>query len=228
MRTVRKKDAAMDDAKTADPFAIGSEEQLRQLYGHAEGLAVRKAIGFIDRHARAFIALSPFLTLSTQSPAGRADVSPRGDPPGFVKVLDAKRLLIPDRSGNNRLDSLTNILANPAVGLLFFIPGFEDTLRVNGRARLTRDPALLAGMEMQGKAPKCGIEVTVDELFFHCAKAFKRSRLWAAEAQVPRATLPGLGRMILEQTEEAKKMTEAEIVDADAGLEWHYKHELYE
>jgi hypothetical protein len=212
----------------ADPFAIASLEQLRDLYAAAEGLAVRKSIGFIDRHARAFIALSPFLTLSTQSPDGRADVSPRGDPAGFVKVLDRKRLLIPDRSGNNRLDSLTNILANASVGLLFFIPGFEDSLRVNGKARLTRDPALLAGMEMQGKAPKCGIEVTVDELFFHCAKAFKRSRLWAADAQVPRTTLPGLGRMILEQTEEAKRMTEAEIAAADAGLEWHYKHELYE
>jgi len=223
----------MDDAKVpgpvaGDPFAIASEDQLRDLYGRAEGLAVRKCIPFIDRHARAFIALSPFLTLATQSPEGRADVSPRGDPPGFVKVLDKRRLLIPDRSGNNRLDSLTNILANSSVGLLFMIPGFEDTLRINGRARLTRDPALLAGMEMQGKAPKCGIEVTVDELFFHCAKAFKRSRLWAADAQVPRATLPGLGRMILEQTEEAKKMTEEQIAAADAGLEWHYEHELYE
>lgn len=228
----------MDDAKapgsrspgaiTGDPFAIAGEDQLRDLYGRAEGLAVRKSIGFIDKHAKAFIALSPFLTLATQSPDGRADVSPRGDPPGFVKVLDPKRLLIPDRSGNNRLDSLTNILANPSVGLLFFIPGFEDTLRINGRARLTRDPALLTGMEMQGKAPKCGIEVTVDELFFHCAKAFKRSRLWAMDAQVPRATLPGLGRMILEQTEEAKKMTDAQIAAADAGLERHYKNELYE
>ena len=218
----------MDDAKPVDAFAIASEAELRTLYGMAEGLAVTKSIGFIDKHARAFIALSPFLTLATQSPDGRADVSPRGDPPGFVKVLDAKRLLIPDRSGNNRLDSLTNILANPSVGLLFLIPGFEDTLRINGRARLTRDPALLAGMEMQGKAPKCGIEVTVDELFFHCAKAFKRSRLWAADAQVPRSTLPGLGRMILEQTEAAKKMTKQEIEQKDADLEWHYKHELYQ
>ena len=223
----------MDDAKppvssAGDPFAIESEEQLRDLYGRAEGLAVRKAIPFIDKHARAFIALAPFLALSTQSPDGRADVSPRGDPPGFVKVLDTRRLLIPDRSGNNRLDSLSNILANPSVGLLFVIPGFEDSLRVNGKARLTRDPALLAGMDMMGKAPKCGIEVTVDELFFHCAKAFKRSRLWSAEAQVPRATLPGLARMILEQTEEAEKMTEAAIAAADEGLEWHYKHELYE
>ena len=201
---------------------------LRQLYGHAEGLAVRKCIGFLDKHARAFIQLSPFLTLATQSPEGRADVSPRGDPPGFVRVLDDRHLLIPDRSGNNRLDSLTNILANPAVGLLFLIPGFEDTLRVNGRARLTRDPALLAGLEMQGKPPKCGILVEVDEVFLHCSKAFKRSRLWAADAQVPRSTLPGLARMVLEQTEEAKKMAEADIVAADENLEWHYKNELYE
>jgi PPOX class probable FMN-dependent enzyme len=209
-------------------FEISDVAALRRLYGQAEGLAVRKAIGFLDRHARAFIRLSPFLTLATQSPEGRADVSPRGDPPGFVRVLDERHLLIPDRSGNNRLDSLSNILANPAVGLLFLIPGFEDTLRVNGRARLTRDPALLAGLEMQGKAPKCGILVRVEEVFFHCAKAFKRSRLWAADAQVPRSTLPGLARMILEQTEEAKQMAEADIKAADEGLEWHYRNELYE
>jgi hypothetical protein len=218
----------MPDTPQPDPFAIATPEQLRDLYALAGGLALRKSIGFLDRHARAFIALSPFLTLATQAPDGRADVSPRGDPPGFVKVLDAGRLLIPDRSGNNRLDSLSNILANPAVGLLFLIPGFEDTLRVNGRARLTRDPALLAGMEMQGKAPKCGIEVSVDEVFFHCAKAFKRARLWDAEAQVPRTALPGLGRMILEQSEAAKQMSEAEIAAADERLERHYKHELYE
>ncbi len=207
---------------------ISDEGGLRAVYGHAEGLAQRKCIDFLDRHARAFIALSPFLTLATQSPAGRADVSPRGDPPGFVRVLDERRLLIPDRSGNNRLDSLSNILANPSVGLLFIIPGFEDTLRINGQAGLTRDPALLAGLEMQGKAPKCGILVAVEEVFFHCAKAFRRARLWDAEAQVPRQTLPGLARMILEQTEEAKRMRDEEIAAADAGLEWHYKHELYE
>lgn len=209
-------------------FEITDLAGLRALYGSVDGIALRKSIGFLDRHARAFIQLSPFLTLATQSPEGRADVSPRGDPPGFVRVLDERRLLIPDRSGNNRLDSLTNILANPSVGLLFIVPGFEDTLRVNGKARLTRDPALLAGLEMQGKAPKCGIVVAVEEVFFHCAKAFKRARLWDPAAQVPRSTLPGLARMILEQTEDAKKMKEAEIEAADAGLEWHYRNELYE
>lgn len=208
--------------------AIEDETALRALYGSASGLAERKCIAFLDRHARAFIALSPFLTLATQSPEGRADVSPRGDPPGFVRVLDERHLLIPDRSGNNRLDSMTNILRNPSVGLLFVIPGFEDTLRVNGKASLTRDPALLAGLEMQGRAPRCGILVAVEEVFFHCAKALKRARLWEAGAQVPRATLPGLARMILEQTEEAKAMQENEIAAADAGLEWHYKNELYE
>lgn len=208
--------------------AIEDEAALRALYGSASGLAERKCIAFLDRHARAFIALSPFLTLATQSPEGRADVSPRGDPPGFVRVLDERHLLIPDRSGNNRLDSMTNILRNPSVGLLFVIPGFEDTLRVNGKASLTRDPALLAGLEMQGRAPRCGILVAVEEVFFHCAKALKRARLWEAEAQVPRSTLPGLARMILEQTEEAKAMQDSEIAAADAGLEWHYKNELYE
>lgn len=214
--------------ETAPAHVIRDEASLRAIYGQTMELAQRKCIGFIDKHARAFIALSPFLTLATQSAEGRADVSPRGDPPGFVRVVDETHLLIPDRSGNNRLDSLTNILANPAVGLLFLVPGFEDTLRVNGKATLTRDPALLAGLEMQGKAPKCGILVAVEEVFLHCAKAFKRSRLWDPAAQVPRQTLPGLGRMILEQTEEAKRLSEAEIAATDEGLEWHYKHELYE
>ncbi len=215
-------------ADGSESYFIDDEAALRALYGHAEGLALRKSIPFLDKHARAFIALSPFLTLATQSATGRADVTPRGDPPGFVRVVDDRRLLIPERSGNNRLDSLTNVLSNPAVGLLFLIPGFDDTLRVNGQARITADPGLLAGLEMQGKAPKCGLLVTVEEVFLHCAKAFRRSRLWAAEAQVPRATLPGLGRMILEQTAEAQKMSEAEIAAADEGLEWHYRNQLYE
>ena len=208
-------------------FAIKDEAALRALYGHADGLAARKCIGFLDKHARAFIALSPFVVLGTQGKEGRADVSPRGDPPGFVRVLDERTLLIPDRSGNNRLDSLTNILSNPEVGLLFLIPGFEDTLRINGRASLTNDPALLDGLEMQGKAPKLVIRVAVTEVFLHCAKAFKRSRLWQAEAQIDRRVMPGLARMVLEQTEEAKRYQDAEIEAMETGLQQHYKDELY-
>jgi len=215
-----------EDAKIPD--LVASDAELRALYGAAEGLSVRKSISFLDKHCRAFIALSPFLVLGTQSADGRADVSPRGDPPGFVRVLNERTLAIPDRSGNNRLDSLTNILANPSVGLLFLIPGFEDTLRVNGKARLRRDPALLEGMAVQGKVPKLAIVVTVQEAFLHCAKAFKRARLWDPEAKVERKTLPGLGRMILEQTEEAERMPESDIAAADEWLEWHYKNELYE
>lgn len=208
-------------------YVIKDEAALRTLYDQADGLAARKCISFLDKHARAFIALSPFVVLGTQGKEGRADVSPRGDPPGFVRVLDERTLLIPDRSGNNRLDSLTNILSNPEVGLLFLIPGFEDTLRINGRASLTNDPALLDGMEMQGKAPKLAIRVAVTEVFLHCAKAFKRSRLWQADAQVPRSTLPGLARMVLEQTEEAKRYRDAEIEAMEKGLQDHYRDELY-
>lgn len=207
---------------------ITSDAALRQLYGEVHGMAALKSIPMIDKHAKAFIALSPFLVLATQSPDGRADVSPRGDPPGFVKVLDEKHLLVPDRSGNNRLDSLRNIIANPSVGLLFMIPGFEDTLRVNGKARISVDARLLADMAMEGKLPKCGILVRVEELFMHCAKAFKRAKLWSAEAQVPRDTMPGLARIVLEQTEVAKKMSDAEIEKSEADLQWHYKNELYE
>jgi PPOX class probable FMN-dependent enzyme len=212
----------------ADNHDIMNEADLRRHYGTVHDLAARKSIPFVDAHARAFIALSPFLTLATQSADGRADVSPRGDPPGFVRVLDDKHLVIPDRSGNNRLDSLSNILSNPSVGLLFIIPGFDDTLRVNGHARLTRDPDLLGGLKVQGTLPKCAIVVRVDEVYFHCAKAFRRARLWAADAQVPRDRLPGLARMVLDQTRAAATMPEDAIKAADAELEWHYRHQLYE
>ena len=157
----------MGTAEPADPHLITDEAALRALFGETHTLARLKCLDALDTHARAFVARSPFVCLSTQDAEGRADVSPRGDPPGFVAVLDERTLAIPDRPGNNRLDSLSNILANPSVGLLFLVPGFEETLRVNGRARLSRDPALLEPLAVAGRAPTLAILVAVDEVFLH-------------------------------------------------------------
>jgi PPOX class probable FMN-dependent enzyme len=181
----------------------------------------------IDRHARDFIARSPFLCIATSNAKGRADVSPRGDAPGFVQVLDDHHLAIPDRPGNNRLDTMVNIVENPNVGLLFLIPGFEDTLRINGKAEITADPAILARAEVDGKRPKVAIRLRVEEQFFHCAKAFRRSHLWLAQSHVDRKAMPTLARIILDQTEEAARMKEEELAAIDAELEESYKKEMY-
>jgi uncharacterized protein len=177
---------------------IGTEDDLRALHAPPSDLVKKKCVDRLDKHCRDFIALSPFLVLGTAGADGRADVSPRGDPPGFVKVLDDKTLLIPDRPGNNLLDSLSNIVANPEVGLLFLIPGFDETLRVNGRAEVVRDPALLAPLAVEGKAVKVAIRVSVREVYLHCAKSFRRARLWDPAARVPRQTLPTLAKMVMD------------------------------
>lgn len=181
-----------------DAHCIGSEQDLRALHAPPSDLVKKKCVDRLDRHCRDFIALSPFLVLGTANAEGKADVSPRGDPPGFVKVLDDRTLLIPDRPGNNLLDSLSNIVANPEVGLLFVIPGFDETLRVNGRGEVLRDPALLAPLAVEGKTPKVTIRVAVREVYLHCAKSFRRARLWDPAARVPRNTLPTLGKMVMD------------------------------
>jgi hypothetical protein len=175
---------------------IGSEDELRALHAPPSAIAQGKCVDRLDKHCRDFIALSPFLVLGTADADGHADVSPRGDPPGFVKVLDDTTLLIPDRPGNNLLDSLSNIVANPEVGLLFVIPGFDETLRVNGTAEVVRDPALLAPLVVEGKPVKVAIRVAVREVYLHCAKSFRRARLWDPAARVPRNTLPSLAKMV--------------------------------
>lgn len=135
-------------------FTIGDEASLRALHAATHPLAINKCQPTLSHHAQDFISRSPFLCIGTQAADGKADVSPRGDPKGFVQVLDERTLAIPDRPGNNRLDTLVNILANPSVGLLFLIPGFDETLRINGRATLSRDPAILEAMAINGKVPK--------------------------------------------------------------------------
>ena len=151
------------------------------------------------------------------------DVSPRGDAPGFVRVLDEHHLVIPDRPGNNRLDTLQNLLENPAIGLFFMIPGIDETLRVNGTARLTRAQRLLDSMAVAGKIPKLAIVVTVTEAFLHCAKALKRARLWDDDYRLERKELPTLGRMIIEQTNLPGLTAE----EADARIEANYRTNLY-
>lgn len=183
-----------------DAACIGSEQELRALHAPPSDLVKRKCVDRLDRHCRDFIALSPFLVLGTANAAGKADVSPRGDPPGFVKVLDDTTLLIPDRPGNNLLDSLSNILANPEVGLLFVIPGFDETLRVNGRAAILADPALLASFAVNGKPPRCVLRITVEKVFFQCSRAMLRSKLWDAASMAAPGEVPTAGEMLAAAT----------------------------
>ena len=157
---------------------------------------------------------------------GKADVSPRGDPVGFVKILDQHNLAIPDRPGNNRLDSLVNILANPSVGLLFIIPGFDDTLRVNGRASLVNDPEILKSMSVNDRIPTLAILVRVSEVFMHCAKAFRRSQLWNPDHFQDRDEMPSLSKIILDQTTGAPS-DDDEMRKIDEDLEDEYKKTLY-
>jgi PPOX class probable FMN-dependent enzyme len=209
---------------------VGSIAELDAITERAGGGAAGKTMTRIDRYARQYIGLSPFCCLATSDGKGHADVTPRGDKPGFVRILDDNTLLIPERPGNNRMDSLRNIIVNPSLGLLFFIPGFEDTLRVNGRGRVTKEPRLLAESTVDGKTPRFGVVVDVDEVFLHCAKAFRRSRLWDASTQVPRSTMPTLARMIMDQMAEKAheaKPAEAAVKAVDAEIEEDYRTQLY-
>ena len=180
-------------------MTITNKDELRELYGEPSERAAKKDIKRLDLHCRNFIAASPFCVMSTAGADGRADASPKGDAPGFVAVLDDTTLVIPDRPGNNRVDSIQNILENPYVGLLFMVPGMCETLRVNGRARLTTEEALLAPLAVQGKAPKAGLVVETEEVYFHCAKSLMRSKLWDPVSQIDRSSFPSLGRMLADQ-----------------------------
>ena len=178
---------------------ITTQEQLRALYAEPSERARRKQLAALDRHCRAFIALSPFVLLATSDAAGRVDVSPRGGAPGFVVVQDDHTLLLGDAAGNNRLDGLQNLLQNPQAGLLFMIAGVDETLRVNGQVVLSVDPADLARCHDGRRAPKLVLRMQVQEAFLHCAKAFMRSRLWSEEARVARECLPTMNQMIHDQ-----------------------------
>jgi uncharacterized protein len=203
-----------------------TETQLRDKMGFASGLAVQKARPALDKHSRKFISLSPFLVLSTSSAEGKADVSPRGDPPGFVHIIDDSTFLIPDRPGNNRLDTMVNIAQNPNVACLFLIPGFEDTLRVAGKASITDDAALLKHCIVNGKQPTVGVVVKVEEAFIHCAKALRRSKLWHDDYKQDRSQMPSIARIVLEQVE-GEAVDDAVVSAADVSVEQNYKNEMY-
>ena len=179
---------------------IESVEALRRVYSEAKGRALQKQIDHIDVHCARFIGLSPFVVIASVDAHGALDASPRGGAPGFVRVSDAHTLLMPDSPGNNRLDTLTNIMANGSVGLLFMIPGVDETLRVNGTARLNDDASILSTFAGDKRTPKLVIEVTVYEAYLHCAKAFMRSQLWSPTSIVDRAALPTMGEMLSDQT----------------------------
>ncbi len=200
---------------------ITTPEALREIYAPAIERARLKSMRRLDVHCRRFIEKSPFLCLSTQGPNG-ADVTPRGDQPGFVHILDDTTIAIPDWPGNNRLDSLTNITLNPQAGLLFFIPGVDETLRLNGTAVITLDAAILQSWTVNDKHPKSALIVTIREAFLHCAKALIRSRLWHDDYKIERAELPTYGQMLKDQID-----VETTVQEIEQSIAESYKNKLY-
>ena len=181
---------------TVGEHRIATEEQLRQVIGAPADIVVSKIADHLNELTRPFVERAPIVCLATSNADGTCDVSPRGDPAGFVRILDNRTLFMPERPGNRIADSLRNIIANPHVGMLFIVPGITDTFRVNGRAALTTDPALLKGSVVEGRLPKLGILVSIDEAYTQCSKAFLRSDLWNAEKHVDRAEFASGGEIL--------------------------------
>ena len=215
----------MIEAPTRQRFSeyVTSEDELRALLGEPRELVIKKQMPALDRHCRAFIALSPFLLIGTANAEGQCDVSPRGDAPGFVLMLDDRTLVIPDRPGNKRIDSLRNIVTHGGIGLLFMIPGVGETLRINGQASIVRDADLLARLEAQGKVPALAIVVEIEEAFLQCPKALKRSRLWDAATWPEQGALPTLAQMLYDQV----PMPDTTVEALDAAFEESYRERLY-
>lgn len=206
--------------QTAAETRIESQEALRAYYGAPSERGAKKQMAQLDAHARAFIALSPFMVIASATANG-ADASPKGDPPGFVKVIDEHTLLIPDRPGNNRVDTMGNVVENPRVGLLFLVPGMCETLRVNGRARITTDPELLEPLSVKGKPPRSGMIIDVDEVYLHCGKAVIRANLWDPERHIDRKSFPSMGRMLADQ------IGGYDAAALDEGIRERYETHLY-
>jgi len=200
---------------------ITDVEALRQVYKQPKGRSLSKQMTRLERHSKRFIALSPFLVLSSTGPDGLGDATPRGEAPGFVHVLDDQTIAIPDRPGNNRLDTMTNILENPGVGLIFFIPGVNETLRINGAAEIRTDADLLARFEVRGKLPTSVLVVRINEAYLHCAKALMRSQLWSADAQSAVRPIPTIAEMIKDQS------GDDEPLESDADMQARYAKILY-
>ncbi len=201
---------------------IETAEQLREVLGFPAERVQRKVITSLDQHCRKFISLSPFLLIATADSSGNMDVSPKGDPEGFVQVLDDTTVAIPDRPGNRRADGFLNIIDNPRVGLFFMVPGYRETLRVAGSARIVRDMALRQTMAIKGKVPELALVVDVEEAFFHCAKCVIRSGIWQPEKWPDISDMPGYGQITVDQT---KWHESAETVELQ--LNESYEKNLY-
>jgi len=208
-----------------DRFAeqVHSAEELAALIGTPSEFSLRKELKTLDEHMRRFIAHSPFAIISTHSADGRCDASPRGDAPGFVSIVDDRTLLIPDRFGNKRADSFRNILETGRIGLLFLVPGFGETLRVNGRAVLIRDKAWLTPLTVQGKRPLVAVAVEVEECFLQCAKALIRSKLWDLHERPNLQNLPCAAEMFHDHAQ----MPEFDVPKLQARLDEAYRSKLY-
>ncbi len=200
---------------------VTSEDQLEALYGLPLARSLIKEIDYISDHYRAFIEKAPFVVVATSGPEG-LDSSPRGDPPGFVRVQDAQTLLIPDRRGNNRLDTLRNLVRDPRISLLFLIPGVGETLRINGRADIVTDPELCTSFEMKGKIPTSVLVITVERIYFQCQKALVRSRLWSEDAKIPRSDLPSTGTIL-----QARSNDGFDGAEYDQNYPEHMKKTIY-
>ncbi|WP_193164862.1 pyridoxamine 5'-phosphate oxidase family protein [Microbulbifer hainanensis] len=199
---------------------IESEENLRELYGFPKGRAKDKQLNALEKHAINFIEHSPFALISTYGKSGLADCSPRGGSPGFAKVINPGCIVIPDAKGNNRLDSLINIIHTGNIGCLFLIPGVDETLRINGVARISTDSNHLSLFTPERNPPKTCIELTVKEVFLHCAKALMRSKLWDPECRITRSSFPTMGAMINDQ------LALNEVPESQEDMIERYKNEL--
>lgn len=204
---------------------ITSKEQLRDLYSQPMELVIKKQQECLDEHSEKFISLSPFAIISTAGNNGLLDASPRGESSGFIKVLDKHTVAIPDRPGNNRLDSLTNIIENPKIGMLLLIPGFKECLRINGSAKIVTNNNLLKKFDHNGKPPISLIVVSIQEVYFHCAKAITRAKLWDSCSHVSRNEMPSLGRILMSQI--APEKSEVDIKEVEALIEDRVKTTLY-
>ena len=196
-------------------MGIVDEQALREVIGHPNDLVVAKVADRLNHLTRQFVERSPFVCVATSHPDGGIDVSPRSDPAGFVRILDERTLLIPDRPGNKLADTLTNILADPRIALLFLIPGVGDTFRVNGRARIVDDAELLAESAVEGKPPKLGLVVEIEEAFTQCAKALVRSDFWNPEKHVERSELPKSGAILASVADPELEVDEYERARAE-------------
>ncbi len=201
---------------------VQSEQELRAVMGAPLDRALRKEISRLDQHCRALIARSPFVLIASGDAAGRMDVSPKGDAPGFVTVLDDQTLAIPDRPGNRRADTFSNVLQNPGVGLLFLIPGKLETLRVNGRGRIVRDAALRERMAVAGKVPALGLVVSVEQAFIHCGKCMLRSKLWERDAWPDLEGLPTQAQCLVDHARLAEPLEQVQ-----ASIEQSRRRSLY-